>query len=119
VMVVDWPLVLLISPSRSLPWIGIDWYDNPNQYLYCWTLFFNTGTFRAGIKCGSIKFTTLEIPSLVPMYIRNFVRKVYQQQTVAWMWGYGASSCNVSACLGLDKWDSVWSFLQCPLVLNM
>ena len=71
VMVGDWPLVLLISPSRSLPWIGIDWYDNPNQFLYCWTLFFNTRTL-----CARIKFTTLQIPSLIPMYIRNFVRKL-------------------------------------------
>ena len=35
VMVGDWPLVLLISPSQSLPWIAIDWYDNPNQFLHC------------------------------------------------------------------------------------
>jgi hypothetical protein len=70
-MVGDWPLVLLISPSRSLSWIGIDWYDNPNQFLYCWTIFFNTRTF-----CASIKFTTLEIPSLIPMYLRDFVRKL-------------------------------------------
>ena len=76
VMVGDWPLVLLISPSRSLPWIAIDWYDNPNQFPYCWALFFNTRTSCAGIKCGSIKCTTLEIPSLIPMYIRNFARKL-------------------------------------------
>ena len=101
-MVGDWPLVLLISPSRSLPWIGIDWYDNPNQFLCCLTLFFETGTFCGGIKCGSITFATLETSSHIHMYILNFVKKVRFTNCIQ------LCECEVTVlvhvtCLGLDK----------------